>query len=790
MKASFPRQGFSRGFEGGRDEICNGIARVTGRPSAVPGRWLCAALCAALAFDADTAFAQSSAGGPQVGEVTVTARWREERLQETPVSITAFTAPDLQARHLTNLSQIAAFTPNLVFDPGTGDTGGSANAQVYIRGVGQSDFLFTSEPGVGIYVDGVYMARSIGSMMDLIDVERVEVLRGPQGTVFGKNSVGGAINVITRAPASEAGARGSVTLGGFDRLDLFAAEDLPIVPERLLGKLSVFFNHRNGYVARSDGESLGDVNALGASMKLQWSPVPAFEARLSADYERRRESSSPLTLIAVAPSAPLLALWNGLVGAPMGSVYDGRFVPGDPFANEGTAPQHSHLYQGGGSVTADWLTGRGTLRSVTAVRRQVADFATDGDQSPVDYARQDVHDRTTQISQEIQWLGSALGGRLHYVAGALHFSEQGRDIYRVQFAPGLYQAVEAMPPGVIPGLGGSGNPADVGIDYDGAITDDIDNRSEALFLHADLQVTDRLSLSGGLRQTWDHKDYRARFDRLAAGVTAYDVSPRQSWQAFTPAASAEYRWTPELMTYVSAARGYKAGGFNGRAQTAFVAQQPFAPEYVWTYEAGLKSAWFDRRAVLDLAIFHSDYSDMQLTSLGVDGGAPVILVQNAGAARVDGFELEGAAVPWTGMRLNFGLGHLHGRYTELAPTVVGVTLSSQLAKTPAWTSNLGMEQGFETALGRITARTDYAYRSKVQNTADNVEILAQKGFGLLQAQLTLAPRRGAWTVTIFGSNLTDVRYITNGLSALDSIGLATVAYGRPREWGIRLDYRM
>ncbi len=785
MKASFPRQGFSRGFEGGREETCNGTACLIGRRAVVHGLF-----AAALAFDAGAAFAQSSTGAAQVEEVTVTARWREERLQETPISITAFTQAGLQARSLTNLSQIAAFTPNLVFDPGTGDTGGSTNAQVYIRGVGQSDFLFTSEPGVGIYVDGVYMARSIGSMMDLVDVERVEVLRGPQGTVFGKNSVGGAINVITRAPAEDAGGRGSLTLGRFGRRDLFASADLPIVPGRLLGKLSVFADRREGYVARSDGESLGDVNALGASMKLQWSPDPAFDARLSADYERRRESSSPLTLIAVNPSAPLLALWNGLVGGPSGAIYDGRFAPADPYVNEGVAPQHSNLDQGGASLTADWRAGAGTLRSITAVRRQVADFGTDADQSPVDYARQNVHDHTTQVSQEVQWLGSALGERLRYVAGALHFSEQGRDLYQIQFAPGLYQAVEALPPGVIPGLGGAGNPADVSVDYDGAITDDIDNRSEAVFLHADLQVTDRLSLSGGLRQTWDHKDYHARFDRLASGVTAYDVSPSQSWRAFTPAADAEYRWTPELMTYVSAARGYKAGGFNGRAETAFVAQQPFAPEYVWTYEAGLKSAWFDRRAVLDLAVFHSDYTDMQLTSLGVDGGFPVILVQNAGAARIDGFELEGTAVPWPHLRLNFGLGHLHGRYTELAPTVVGVTLSSQLAKTPAWTFNLGAEQDLETALGRVTARADYAYRSKVQNTADNVEILAQKGFGLLQAQLTLAPKRGSWSMTAFGSNLTDVRYITNGLSALDSVGLATVAYGRPREWGIRLDYRM
>ena len=721
----------------------------------------------------------------------VTARWRPQRLQDTPVSITAFTADDLKSRNLTNLSQIAAFTPNLVFDPGVGDTGGSTNAQVYIRGIGQGDFLFTTEPGVGIYLDGVYMARSIGSMMNLVDVEQIEVLKGPQGTVFGKNTTGGAISLTTRRPAADPGARGAVTIGDYARFDTFAAADMPIVEGKLLSKIAISSEHRDGYETRvGDGATLGGANAIGGAAQLLWLHDPDFEVLLSADYTRRRESPAANGLVEVNPAAPLLALWNGLVAGPAGHPFDARYVPADPAITYGTGPNRSNLDQGGISARAEWRSGAGVLRSITAYRAQNADFASDPDNSPADYVEQEVQDRTRQFSQEVQWLGSAAGGRLRYTLGGLYFDERGHDTYRIRIAPGLYQALEALPPGIIPGLGGPGNPVNASLDYDGALTSSIVSRSYALFAHADYQVTGAFDVWAGLRETLDHKDYHASFDRFASGITAYDVTPSHSWSALTPTAGVEYRWTPALMTYVSASRGYKAGGFNGRSETAFVAQTPFDPEYVWTYEAGLKGSWFDRRLTLDLAAFHSNYTDLQLLSLSSDGAAPVVIVQNAGAARIDGFEVELTAAPVAGMRLSSGVGHLDARYTRLDPSVTAATLADQLPKTPAWTFNAGIEQAFATPIGRLTARGDYAWRSMVQNAVDNAPILAQKAFGLLDAQLALQPKGARWSIAAFGTNLANTRYITNGLSTLDSIGTANVTHGRPREWGLRLDWRL
>lgn len=745
-------------------------------------------LIGALALAAGLSAQDPGSDAARIDDVIVTARWRDELLQEAPVSATVLNGADIRARDLTDLSRIDAFVPNLVFDPGAGDTGGSTNAQIFIRGVGQADFLFTAEPGVGVYVDGVYVARSIGSMTGLVDVERIEVLRGPQGTAFGKNSVGGAISLTTRRPGETFSGRAAATLGSLDRRDFSLIADVPLLDDRLLGKVVAYSDRRDGFVTRPDGATLGAIEATGLGLRLDWRPDPGFELQLSADYVHRRDTVAPAGLVAVDPAAPLVALWNALVGGPRGGTYDGRFVPPDPDITFGAGPNASDLDQGGLAATMEWRGSAGTLRSITAWRRHDAVFNSDPDHSPLTYFEQGVTDQMSQFSQEIQWVGSALDGRLSYVVGGLYFSERGDDAYRLRIAPGLFDALEAFPVGWIPGLGGAGNPVHVGLDLDGEIVGEIDSRSQALFANVDLQLTDRLSLSAGLRQTWDRKDYQARFDRFSSGTTAYDVTTGGDWRAMTPSAVARYRWSPRLMTYLSIARGYKSGGFNGRSQSAFEARTPFDPEYVLSYEAGIKASAFDRRLAVNLALFRGDYTDLQLLRLSAAGGAPVVIVDNAGSARIDGFELEVIARPTPDLRLDLGVGRLDGRYEQLDASVTGVTLAHDLPKTPEWSVHLGIEQGVDLVVGRLTARVDYAYRSRVQNTPDNAPLAAQPGHGMVNAGLAFEPARGDWSITLFGTNLADVRYITNALDGRASIGLADVTFGRPREWGVRLDY--
>ncbi|QLC26445.1 TonB-dependent receptor [Parasphingopyxis algicola] len=749
-----------------------------------------------LAAFAQPLQAQAEADGTQAqsgfGAIVVTARRREETLQETPISITTFDADALVDRGISNLSGIGDFTPNLVFDQGTGNTGGSTSSQIYIRGIGQADFLFTTEPGVGIYVDGVYLPRSIGSIMDLVDLERVEVLRGPQGTLFGKNSVGGAVNIVTRRPQPEFGGRVSATYGSFDRVDIGGSVNLPLVTDTLLASVAFSSRDRDGYVRRvNDGTRLGGINSTGLRGQLLWKPSPNFDILVAADYTRKREDSIANTLIDVDQSGSLIGLYNGLVAPALGTIYDDRFISSDPFVSFGTGFNQSDLDLWGISSTATLELGAVTIKSITAYREQDAVFGADSDHSPIRYFEQSVLDEQEQFSQELQISGTAIDDRLDWIVGAMYFHESGFDQYRVVFAPGLFDALEALPPGIIPGLGGAGNPIHPALDFDGLLTSRINNDSYSAYGHFSFDITDRLSVSGGLRYTSDEKDFDSRFDRLSAGVTTHDVETGDSWNAWTPRIGVEYDWSDDLMTYASVARGFKSGGFNGRPTTEFVARTPFAPEFVWTYELGFNSMFADRRVILNGAAFYSDYSNLQLLSITSDPqGGIVALVENAGKARIMGFELELTAMPVPGLRFDAGLGYLDAEYRQLDASVNTITLSDDLVKTPEWSLSLGAEYTADLSDDwQLTIRGDYAYRSTVQHVADNNPLLEQSGYGVFNARLAFGPSDESWELAVFGTNIGDELYITNGLSQADTLGTTDVSYGRPREWGVSVSAR-
>ncbi|WP_425409907.1 TonB-dependent receptor [Hyphococcus sp.] len=722
-----------------------------------------------------------------IDTIVVSARKREENLQETPVAITAFSSGDLAKRSVVTLDGIGDYTPNLVFDKGTGGTGGSTSTQIYIRGIGQADFLFTTEPGVGIYVDGVYHPRSIGSIMDLVDIERVEVLKGPQGTLFGKNSVGGAINVVSRRPGNEFSGGIEAVYGRFDRVDVRANLNVPLVEDKLAASLAFSSHDIDGYVKRPlAGDELGGINSKGVRGQVLWTPTENFDLLLSSDYTRHRDDAIANTLIDVDQTGSLIALWNGLVAPAQMVFYDDSYISEDPFVSNGTGPNFSDLDLWGVSGVATLRAGDLTFKSVTAYRNQDAFFGHDSDHSPLTYFEQTVDDNQKQFSQELQINGSHFDGRFDWVLGALYFHEEGLSTYRIIFAPGLYDALEMLPAGIIDGLGGMGNPVHPLLDFDGAVSAGIDNDSYAVFAHTNFAVTDRLSVSGGIRYTYDEKGFDSILERFSAGVVTHDVSIEDDWSAWTPKISLDYDLTDNIMVYASAARGFKSGGFNGRPTNAFVAMQPFDPEYVWTYETGFKSEFANRRFILNGAMFYSDYTNMQLLAVSIDNfGGIVALVENAGAAEIKGFELEMNAVPARNLRLDAGIGFLDAEYSELDPSVASISLDSELVKTPKWSLNFGGE--YTAALGgalEATFRADYSYRTRTQHVADNNPLLTQDAYGLLSLRLSLAPVDGPWEVSVFGTNLTDERYISNGLSQFDTLGTTDVTFGRPREWGV------
>ena len=774
-------------------------------------------LSAASLLAAPRALAANAAADTGLDEVVVTARRREESLEKVPVSATVLTAKNLEAQGVRDASDLARFVPNLTFDQGTGNTGGSANAQIFIRGVGQQDFLFTTDPGVGIYIDGVYFPRALGSILDLLDVERVEVLRGPQGTLFGKNTIGGAINIISRAPANEFSAEIDGTLGNLHRREIRAVVDVPIVDDRLAAKVAFLRRTRDGITERDAGDPLGNINRDAAQGVLRWKASDSLTVTLSGDYTRLRETSTNLHMVAANAAAPVPALWNLLVALPQfGEAWGPRFLTDNPFSNHDTGLDVSNLDLKGASALVNWDTEPVAVKFIAAWRSQDAFFATDVDHSPLPYLEQTVTDTYEMNSQELQLSGKAIDGRLDWLAGAFRMGEHGHDDYEFPFAPGLFDALSGLPAPLIPlapyptgaggqplfqcptapvgfpCAGGAGNPLNVALDVDQMRDNRIVFASYAAFLHGTYRLTDKLSVTAGARYSRDDKRLDAFGLRRGSNtVSIPPMSESRSWNAFTPKGSVEYQWTDGIMSYASVSKGFKSGGFNGRALSPEEVAQTFGPEKTVAYEIGLKSILFERRLSLNIAAYFTDYTDIQLTSVGASPqGTVIAVVENAGKAHIKGLEFEALAKPLAGLELNLGVGLTDAQYTELNPGVTDVTLSSHFVKTPKWSVDTGAQYRF--ALNsRLNAlmRTDFSYRSRIYQTPNNIELLTTGGTGLLSARLGVETADTHWRISLFGSNLADRRYTVNGLEALSSLGVADVSYGQPREYGVEVVWR-
>ena len=745
----------------------------------------------------------------QVEEIIVTARKREEPLQKTPVSITAFTQEQLEKPGLNDVGDVSRFAPNVIIDRGAGNTGGTFNSQVFIRGVGQVDFLFSSDPGVGVYVDEVYLPRVVGSVMDVMDIERIEVLRGPQGTLYGKNTIGGALNITSQRPGDKFGVVADLTTGSRSRLDAKLSLDLPMIKDQLTARFTLSSRKQDGYVKRVNqpGHDTGDVNSDGARGLLHWTPGGGWDVLIEGDYTRRREQAIANELLDVRATDPVLSLWNFLVAPTYGpgSVYDGRFITHGR-DSQGTGPNLSDLDMWGTSFNVSKeFSDSLKLKLITAYRNEDAQFGQDQDHSPYRYLETTNDNTHDAFSEELQVNGTNFSDRLDWVAGAFFMHENAKDQFNVVLGGGLYDALEALPaailplapgvtcpppPGVFaPCAGGPGNPVNVSLDYDLTIFDHIDIDSYAGYAQGTFKFTDKLSATFGGRYTSEHKRFTTMLVRNASGVVSVpEHAIAHTWDAFTPRLGFEYQATPDLMAYVSASRGFKSGGFNGRA-LSLAEIDSFDPEYIKSYEAGVKSQWFDRHLLLNLAAFYNDYSDIQLTSIRSVQGLIVAVTENAGQARIQGLELEMVAQPVKPFTIRAGIGYTDARYTELDPGAT-VTLDTKLVKTPKLTANLVADYEFGLGnAGSLTVGGDLSYRSSYFMDPNNTPLFEQSGYGLFGAHVGYLSSDKHWAVTAFGTNLSDKRYMTNALQSYGSFGTADASFGPPVEWGLTMRAR-
>ena len=736
--------------------------------------------------------------------------------------MTALTGAQLEARQIRAMDELGAVVPNLQLDKAAPSSGSSSVGQIFIRGIGQSDYTPVTDPGVAMYVDGIYIGRSPGNVLDLVDVDRVEILRGPQGTLFGRNSIGGAIKVHSRLPSFDDRENRIELRLGNDALQAMTLHWNQPISDSLATSVAIGRLLRDGYVERPfDGIWTGDRDRWSARGALRWEPNDAIAASLVIDFTTIDENGAPVVSGAVNDFQPFATFGNAVLescqavvinpnfdgspangpptfpppGAPTGSApgcYGANSQPG-PFISEGTFPVTSQLDTSGAALTIDWsIADRWLLRSTTGFRAMSMISSRDGDNTPANiFATRDDFDHD-QFSQELQlqyesdWRGATA------LLGAFYYDESGYNIVDVTVPPGAIQS------------GGF-----------------YDNQSYALFAHGTVGLTERLTLSVGARHTEDRKGYLP--DQFSLGDASAGSEPDffpPTWPAFEgfylaptgPMPAGErildyrrsdlefdatdttldlkYEFSDGILGYVTFATGYKSGGFDQR----FVGPTPdrvpssYRPESVASREIGLKAAMLGGRLRVNAAAFDADYEDLQI--IVRESFNP--LTVNAGDARVRGGEIELAWQASSDWEIDFSAGHLDTQYVRLNQPAQdsGVRLENRLANSPEWSLAAGSAYKFGFGdRGDMTLRVDWSWQDGEFHDAVNSPQIHQDAFHFVSASLVYVPVDGPWRLTVATRNLFDETYLVTGNSAFDTAAAyVEQVYGRPREVMVAFSY--
>lgn len=742
-----------------------------------------------------------------IEEIIVVARRREESIQDVPVAISAFTGTELYDAGIENVAQLAEVVPNMVFHTGSPTGGGTSTGSLYIRGVGSNEVSLGTEPGVGLYVDDVYLARSVGSVLDLVDIESVQVLRGPQGALFGRNNIGGAILLKTRRPTDEFGGTAELTVGTEDRIEIQAAVDVPM-SDSVRTRLSMLAGERDGYVDNLDeSNNLGDKDRLAGRGVLEWDAADDVLITVTADGTRERGSGIPSVLLGLVPVIPgtstpsqiqeLANLNQNCGGASvLGNSgnpacidqqyirgpfegFGGYVSPSPIFDSQGSRPyaNKSNLDVWGASMKLDWEVNESlTVNSITAWRDLKGFWPSNSDHSPNAGAETKNDYKQEQFSQEIQLLGTAMEGGMDWVTGLYYFEEKGQNLNVVHFPPVIFRS------------GGK-----------------FETDSLAIFGQVSYDLTDALEWTVGLRYTTEDKKYQtARFQEIIGVLqdpftqTYLDFranpipfvsggTPDLDFDEYTPSTTLAWHIGPQTMIYASYSEGYKSGGYEQRLAPSTPEVPNFGPEKSKVYELGLKQTLADGRLSITSALFTNDYTGMQISV--TDGVAPTLT--NAGDATINGAELELHWRPGQQTLVSASVGWLDASYDSLSERALasGVALDNDLPNVSDWQLAASLSHDFDLwETGVLTPLLDWSWRSKYSVDSANTSLLTQQDVHLLNASLTWTSSDQRWDAVLAARNITDEAYLVAGLAQY-SVGQTEGQYAWPREWNLSVRYR-
>ena len=787
----------------------------------------------------------STAESTGLQEVVVTARYREESLQQTPIAITAITAQDLQQRGFSNASEVAYTVPNASFRPAQAAFGNTMTA--FIRGIGQSDFLPEFEPGVGIYFDDVLFPVTMGSMVDLMDLERVEVLRGPQGTLFGRGSIGGAVRYVSKEPKGDNSGNVALTYGRFNRVDLRGSYDFAIT-DTLFARVTGVSKSSEGYQDVYDFACInpgqagtlpvrvpnrgadcklgtqGGTDVQGARATVRWAPSDDYSLTLATDYTNDQSEVRPDTLVAVTPNLPgAFQVWSDHYLFPKyGIRFDQRFVPSNPNVSYATYDDPrsglkfdptTSLKQSGVSAKSDWKISDAVRSEVIlSYRKFHGQFATDADQSPINEQTVDGRQAFQSRTAEARFSGRAFG-KLDWTVGAFYLnarfhSDQTVSLPALIFA-GVYNgaiaggasvaAAEAAAAGVIEG------PARFLVN--GHNITDSENKSA--FVHGVYALTDKLSFTAGTRYSKDDKN--ERFDNTIVRSTLDTSDNHVDWKA-----GVDYKFTDTLLGYVSAATGYRPQSFNPRPfqRTQFVKVDG---EEGKSYELGVKADFLERKLRANGAVFYVDYAKRIVGIAGTEcnlanptgSDAPIYKTVPAGTpnsvldtignrclssditsrtffqnfpGKIKGAELELAFRPIEPLTINASFGYTDFTSDDLNSATV---VNDRPAFVPKSNWSFAAFYQFGLASGAtLTPRVDVYGQSEIC-TGITTKASCSPGYELANARLEWANPDRAWTSAIGVQNLANKQYYLNKFD-LSGFGQPTTEGqpGAPREWYI------
>jgi iron complex outermembrane recepter protein len=709
--------------------------------------------------------------GDPLEEIIVTARRREEPLLEVPVAVSVFSQPELERRRVTELANLQYAAPSLVI---TTDQTNRATALVGMRGQFEPGSVPSLDPTVGVYLDGVYIARITGANLRLIDMERVEVLRGPQGTLFGRNTIGGAINLVTRAPSSELEGYVEAGAGNYNRRELTGVINLPLAEgQHALRLVAAHWRHEGFGRSELLDRELNDDHTNFARAQLRLAPTTEWELKLAVDYTRFENGGQLWTLLDTGPGADLVTAASGRPDDDIRNYID-------PLSLRTMANRAGSVVTQveGGSVTLTRFGPQWTFQSVTAGRRLNSDAEqVDQDGTPYDLAAV-IHrrDEQDQFSQEVQFSSHSPGERLDWMFGVHYFVE--RALFEQEFLafnPLLADWVTNLPRGSV--------------------------RNDSLAAYAQLgyALSPRLRITAGLRALEDGRQLTSRNALRREGVEICRLAESlrdtpEICRATLP--TARFRYTPyhlgldfaprpRALLYGKLSRGFRSGGYNFRAATE-TDLTPFGPERVTAWEAGARAEVLDGRLRADLALFRSQFDDIQLLQRKfVDAvGESHLFVQNGGEARIDGGELEVAA-RLGDLRLIGAVGVVDARYTRLRPEVIEVTRDSKFLLTPKATAAAAADLTIHTGFGGVNLHLEYSWRDDVPFWYEPSSTLRQPAYGLWNAGIRLRPSASGYCFRLWGRNLADKRHITRALTTGVSINAAP---GDPRSWGANFRY--